>query len=65
MLLADRRDRVDDDVRAGVGGDDRLNAGLVVFDEIGGLVAGVQIVRAEGQDDPAGLQLATAWGIVR
>ena len=57
MLLADRRDCVDDDVRAGVGGDDRLNAGLVVFDEIGGLVAGVQIVRAEGQDDPAGLQL--------
>ena len=55
VLLPDGRDGVDDDVHAGVGGDDGLDAGLVVFNEVRGLIAGVQVVRAEGQDDPARL----------
>ena len=62
MLLPDGRDGVDDDVHAGVGGDDGLDAGLVVFDEVRGLIAGVQVVRAEGQDDPARLQFRHGLG---
>ena len=62
VLLPDGRDGVDDDVHAGVGGDDGLDAGLVVFDEVRGLIAGVQVVRAEGQDDPARLQFRHGLG---
>ena len=62
VLLPDGRDGVDDDVHAGVGGDDGLDAGPVVFDEVRGLIAGVQVVRAEGQDDPARLQFRHGLG---
>lgn len=36
--------------------------GPVVFDEVRGLIAGVQVVRAEGQDDPARLQFRHGLG---
>ena len=57
VLLPDGWNRVDDNIHAGVGGHDGLNAGLVVLDEIRRLVTGVQVIGAEGQQHPARLQL--------
>ncbi len=55
VLLAQRRDGVDDDIHTGVGRLDRLNARLIILNKFGGGEVGVQVVGAEGQDDPAGL----------
>ena len=55
VRLPQRRDGVDDDVHAGVGFDDALDAFLVVFHEILRRVAGAQVIGAEGQNDPPGL----------
>ena len=62
VLLPQRRNGVDDDVRTGVRLDDALNACLVVFDKISRLVAGAEVVGAKGDDDPLGLHACHSLG---
>ena len=53
--LPQRRDGIDDDVHAGIGIHDGLDALLVGFHEAVRRIAGAQVVGAEGQDHPLGL----------
>ena len=55
VLLAQRRDGVHDDIHAGIGLHNGADTRSVVFGKAGRRIAGVQVVGAEGQDDPAGL----------
>ena len=52
MLLAERRDRVDDDIDPRVGFDDREDPLLIVFDKFFGTIARREVVGTEGQDNP-------------
>ena len=62
VLLPDGRDGVDEDIHAGVGRNNGLDARLIILDEIRCFVAGIQVVGAKSQNDPAGLQFCHRLG---
>ena len=62
VLLPQRRDGVDDNIHTGVGFDNALDAGLVIFDKVSRLIAGAQIVGAKRDDDPFGLHARHGFG---
>ena len=62
MLLAQRRNGVDDDVHAGIGFLHRLDALFIACNKIVGAVGRAQIVGAEGDDDPPGLHDGHRFG---
>ena len=62
VLLAERRDRVDNDIDTWVGFDNGLDALLIVGDEVFGAVARRKVVCAKGQDHPLRLHQRNSFG---